>query len=131
VVLASEHAPLNVELGSVDCISGGAIVQAALHALLRIPGLSGTFRVFEPQDVDMSNLNRYSLARRRDVRHPKILGLQRCGTSTVHISGLAALFDKAVAARTMLSEKVLVGTDVSARPSPSDVAQGARGEWRA
>lgn len=111
MVLAPDDFDINVEFGVVDCISGGAIIQAALHALLRLPGASGRFRVFEPQDLDLSNLNRYSLATRSSVNLPKIVGLERCSTDLFLITGLASHFDEALASSTMLADKVLVGTD--------------------
>jgi hypothetical protein len=49
------------ELGEFDCVSGGAITHAALYVLTRLPGVRGRSRVIEPDDADLSNLNRYML----------------------------------------------------------------------
>lgn len=63
----TERLGSGVELGAVDVLSAGAITQAALFALARIPskadapGAIGTLRILEPERSDASNLNRYSL----------------------------------------------------------------------
>ena len=53
-----------VPLGDVDVISGGAITNAALYALLRMPQTTAKVRIIEPELLNLSNLNRYALARR-------------------------------------------------------------------
>ena len=42
----------------MDLISGGAITNAALYALLRIPEITAAIRVIEPETLDLPNLNR-------------------------------------------------------------------------
>jgi molybdopterin/thiamine biosynthesis adenylyltransferase len=42
-------------------VSGGAIVNAILYALARVPGVEGHARIIEPDRADLSNLNRYML----------------------------------------------------------------------
>ena len=53
-----------IRLGAVDVISGGAITNAALYALLRMPAVTAAMRIIEPDLLDLPNLNRYALARR-------------------------------------------------------------------
>jgi hypothetical protein len=126
VLLAPDDVDINVSFGEVDCISGGAIIQAALHALLRLPSASGKIRVFEPQDLDLSNLNRYPLARRSGVDSPKIIGLQNCSTAALRITGVPSQYDEDLSAAMTLADKVLVGTDnVQSRW----LAQGAAPGW--
>lgn len=55
-------------LGSFDTVSAGAIIQSALYALSRIPGVAGRARVIEQDTNDLSNINRYALLRRSGVR---------------------------------------------------------------
>lgn len=111
VRFASDATPLPADLGHVDCISGGAIMQSALHALLRVPGLRADFRMYEPQLLELSNVNRYALARRRFVGRPKLEGIYACASPGFRIRGEQVLFDAAVAATTVLAPSVLVGTD--------------------
>lgn len=50
---------------SVDVISAGAIAQAALYALFRLP-LKLHMRVFDKDSAELSNVNRQSLIRKSD-----------------------------------------------------------------
>jgi hypothetical protein len=59
--LAPANMRLCSNLGHLDCISGGAITNAILYALARIPDVEGQVRVFEPETPDLTNLNRYML----------------------------------------------------------------------
>jgi hypothetical protein len=69
--LAPEGTSFVRQLGTFDCISGGAIVNAILYALARIPGVEGRARVIEPDTADTSNLNRYMLLRRSRIKEDK------------------------------------------------------------
>ena len=55
-------------LGSFDTVSAGAIIQSALYALSRIPGVTANARVIEHDTNDLTNINRYALLRRSGVR---------------------------------------------------------------
>lgn len=72
-MLATLDALTNV--GAVDVISGGAIAQAFLYALARLPGVRGDVRVIEPETSDATNLNRYGLLRRSMLGDAKALSL--------------------------------------------------------
>lgn len=63
--------PENVECGLCDFISAGAINQALLFALIRIPGVGIKGRVFDDDITDHTNLNRNMLTRRSDVGRGK------------------------------------------------------------
>lgn len=111
VTLAPDGTAVPRDLGRLDMISGGAIAQAALHALLRVPGLKGDVRVFEPELLDLSNLNRYALALRTFVHRLKLESLYACSSAALRIRGVPVRFDSAVAESTTLSPAVIVGTD--------------------
>jgi hypothetical protein len=49
------------ELGAIDCVSGGAITNAVLYCLSRIPAVRASGRIIEPETADWSNLNRYMM----------------------------------------------------------------------
>jgi hypothetical protein len=69
--LAPEGTPFVRQIGAFDCISGGAIVNAILYALARVPAVEGRARVIEPDTADTSNLNRYMLLRRSRLKEDK------------------------------------------------------------
>jgi hypothetical protein len=111
VRLAPDASPVPADLGRVDCISGGAIMQSALHALLRVPGLCGDIRVYEPQLLEPSNQNRYPLALRRYIGRPKLESICACASPGFRIRGEQVQFDAAAATSSVLAPSVLVGTD--------------------
>ena len=101
-----------LDLGRVDVISGGAITNATIYALLRVPGLSAALRVIEPETVDLTNLNRYPLARRSDENQPKIRVLEGYSRGSITISGKKARFDDSWPTLLgSLAPRVLVGAD--------------------
>jgi len=69
--LAPEGSPFVRQLGTFDCVSGGAIINAILYALARVPGVEGRTRVIEPDTADISNLNRYMLLLRSHLKELK------------------------------------------------------------
>lgn len=112
VVLAPEDTEPTMDFGRIDMISGGAIANAFLHGLLRIPQARASVRVFEPERLDLSNLNRYALARRSTVREHKTAMLESWQTEAVAISGEQIRFDKDTPdAMQVLAPIVLMGTD--------------------
>jgi hypothetical protein len=127
VALGDEATPAPSTLGRIDCVSGGAIVQAALHALMRVPALAANVRVIEPERFDLTNVNRYSLGRRSQVGVLKVDILAGCAASPFVVTGDAARFDEETAAAlSPLAPCVIVGTD----NVPSRWAvQNARPEW--
>jgi hypothetical protein len=101
-----------VALGEVDVISGGAITNAALYALLRMPDLTAALRVIEPDLLALANLNRYSLALRSMVGWPKIRALRSFHTPSVSITGSGQRFDDVTARRLApIAPRLLVGVD--------------------
>lgn len=59
--LAPEHTPKVSTLGDFDVISAGAISNAVVYALMRLPDLCGHARVFDKDFSDDSNTNRNML----------------------------------------------------------------------
>jgi len=101
-----------VELGNVDVISGGAITNATVYALLRVPEVSGFLRVIEPETLDLTNLNRYALSRRSDEERPKAEILEGYSQDSLNISGKQARFDDTWPALLgSLAPRVLTGVD--------------------
>jgi hypothetical protein len=101
-----------VAVGEVDLVSGGAITNAALYVLLRIPGVTAAMRVIEPDLLDLSNLNRYALARRSVVGRPKTDVLTSFATPAVRITGSRAVFgDENMPLLAPIAPRLLVGVD--------------------
>jgi len=111
--LAPADTPIpSAELGAVDFVSGGAITTAALHALYRIPGTTAMVRVWEPQLLDPTNLNRYVLMRRSMIGVPKALALKSWAPASVNVEALERLVDEAAIKEIgQWAPYVLVGTD--------------------
>ena len=103
--------PLTI-LHPCDFISGGAITNAALFAMFRVPGVSGSIRLLEPDRLDVTNLNRYALARRHHVHEFKADVLASYAPPGVRLTPLHVLFDKStLPAIRPLAPMVAVGTD--------------------
>lgn len=101
-----------LDFGRVDVISGGAIANAFLHGLLRIPRARAAVRVFEPEKLDLSNTNRYALARRSAVGELKTSVLEDWQTDGLRIVGESIRFDENTPVpMQLLAPIVLVGTD--------------------
>lgn len=76
--LTPSDTPFCRDLGGIDCVSGGAITNAVLYSLARIPAVTAHGRIIEPDTADLSNLNRYMLLLR-----------SACGSSKAHdIAGM-------------------------------------------
>lgn len=119
---AASHATLSLapdtfdpgesDAGQVDFVSGGAINSAALHALLRLRHLHAEARIIEPEVLELSNLNRYPLARLSRWGWLKIDALKEFETSSFRIKGVRERFGPASAARLRpLAPVVVVGVD--------------------
>lgn len=98
--------------GRLDLVSGGAITNAVLYVLLRLPGLSATARVIEAQDVDLSNVSRYMLLRASHQGIPKTRQLEAASSMAIPITGVRELFTKETRHHLApLAARVLVGVD--------------------
>jgi len=100
------------ELDRFDCVSGGAIIQAALYALARIRNARGDVRLIEPEASEITNLNRYSLLRRSRTNAPKAIDLATVGLVGLRIEAVTERYDAALRARIGApAPVVLVGVD--------------------
>jgi hypothetical protein len=115
-----------VALGAVDIISGGAITNAALYAMLRVPGLMAAIRVIEPDLLALANLNRYALALRSMLGWPKTRALRAFQTPRLTITGSDETFDDTTAPHLApIAPRVLVGADhIPARWATQHAAPG-------
>ena len=128
VALASVGTPRpSPRLGRFDVVSGGAVAQAALYALARIPEARGQARVIEPEKSDLSNINRYAFLRRSSVGELKAEHLASLDLGGLRITGEPLRYeDRNLGRIGPLASRVLVGVD----HVPSRWAvQRARPEW--
>jgi tRNA A37 threonylcarbamoyladenosine dehydratase len=101
-----------VDLQSVDFVSGGAITNAAINTLLRIPGIRARARVIEPELLEASNLNRYAMSRRSNVGQPKAEALAAWATPDFLIEQLRLRLDcNTLPQVAPLAGAVVVGAD--------------------
>lgn len=115
-------------LGEVDAISGGAITNAALYTLLRIPAATAAIRVIEPEVLDIPNLNRYALARMSMIGWQKTRALASFQTPRVRITGASETFSEVTApGLAPLAPRLLVGVDHI--PSRWTVQQAVASRW--
>ena len=100
------------QLDRLDIISGGAITNAFLQALLWIEGTRANVRVIERERGDHTNLNRYSQLRASDDGTLKIDVLAAASRDGIVINGVEALFDRTTRnALVPLAPVVAVGVD--------------------
>jgi hypothetical protein len=99
-------------LGPVDLISAGAITQAALYALLRVPGFDADLRTIDRDVLARSNSNRYALVRASDLDRPKVEQLADFSTDSVRIRGVQHRLDQdTISDLNHLAPRVIVGVD--------------------
>lgn len=117
-----------VHFGEVDIISAGAICQAALYALLRLPKVQMWGRIFDNDLTSASNLNRNMLTLVTDVDSKKVqVVAERC-TPKVRLETIPDRFMGKTSEIGNLAPRVLVGVDDI--PSRWEVQRSASG-WLA
>jgi hypothetical protein len=100
-----------VDFGQVDVISGGAISQACLYALMRFPEIQLRGRVFDDDVTGPSNLNRNMLTLASDIGSLKVeIISERCG-SKLQLRPIANRFTCESSEVDKLAPRVLVGVD--------------------
>lgn len=100
-----------IDLGSLDIISAGAICQAALYVLTRLPGIRATGRILDDDTTAISNLNRNMLSTISDVDVEKVrVVTDRCGVK-VHLEPIGKRLVSGCSECGSLSARVLVGVD--------------------
>jgi hypothetical protein len=104
--------PPSCDLGEFDFISGGAITQAALYALSRIPRARGRARVIEPETNDLSNLNRYAFLRRSRLKEEKATHVASLDLDGLKVAGVPLRYcERNLDQIGSLAPRVLVGVD--------------------
>jgi len=136
--LAPAGTSITSELGEFDCVSGGAITQATLYALTRLPGLRGHARVIEPEFAELTNLNRYMLLLHSHLEAQKAEDLEEiCAGTGLEIAPIPRRYEPKTAEAIGLSEVVLVGVDdipsrwLVQRAEPAWLSVGATTHWSA
>ncbi|MGH7747658.1 MAG: ThiF family adenylyltransferase, partial [Candidatus Dormibacteria bacterium] len=135
------HAPedvpwAHVDVGPVDVVSAGAITNALLHGLLRMPRTRAEIRVIDDDRAEISNLNRYALLRRSDLNRLKVAILQAHTVNDVRIEAVNARLLVDVASPVgQLAPQVVVGADAvsvrwaAQRRDPDWLAVGATADF--
>jgi len=100
-----------IDLGSVDIVSAGAISQATLFVLTRLPGVRMTGRIFDEDVTGVSNFNRNMLTVVGDLDSRKAnLVSARC-SSKFSIEPILGRFTADCREAESLAPVVLVGVD--------------------
>lgn len=132
--LAPIHTPTDARFGSFDLISAGAIINAAMYTLARIPEGSGTGRIFDFDHNELSNLNRNALLTRHGFELTKAEMLASAMPEGVTLKAVNARYDENSG---LLAPRVLVGVDhipsrwVVQRAKPGWLGIGATNQWSA
>jgi molybdopterin/thiamine biosynthesis adenylyltransferase len=119
-------------------VSAGAIVNAALYALARIPGVSGRGRIIDPDVSDFGNLNRYMFLLRSQIGGLKAQDLTASLRNGLRFEPIAQRYEP-VLLKTIapLAPAVIVGVDdiptrwVVQREKPEWLVVGATTHWSA
>jgi len=99
-----------LHLGEVDVISAGAICQAALYALSRVPEVEMSGHIYDDDPTSASNLNRNMLSLAADVGEYKVkVASNRCAPN-LRLDPVARRFECS-RGQTKLAQRVLVGVD--------------------
>jgi hypothetical protein len=99
-----------VDVGEIDILSAGAISQAALYALIRIPNLHMSGRIFDHDLTAPSNLNRNMLSLTTDVHSPKVDVVAKQSATQFRLRPVPICFTGTNSAAS-LAKVVLVGVD--------------------
>jgi hypothetical protein len=106
-----DHVSLPSRRLELDIISAGAIAQAALFVLLRMP-IQFSGRIFDNDVADLSNLNRQLLLRRSDLRKLKVAIVSDLSGPSNPCVPVPERFTLETAARHLpLAPHVIVGVD--------------------
>jgi molybdopterin/thiamine biosynthesis adenylyltransferase len=101
----------HTDLGRLEIVSGGAITNSLLFALLRCHGARAAARVYDDDIAAESNLNRYPLLRRAWRGEDKVGILAAQARGGVVIEPVARRLDEELAGRLEGADQVLVGVD--------------------
>ncbi|MCC6947016.1 MAG: ThiF family adenylyltransferase [Bradyrhizobiaceae bacterium] len=110
IALAPPHTPMVPRLPDFDMISGGAIGNAVLYTLLRLPDVSGRARIIDDDTGGLSNLNRNALLRYSQLGKPKVDDLASY-SSSLKIEPVSLRYVGSREGELPLRKVVLVGVD--------------------
>lgn len=100
-----------VDFGKVDIISAGAISQATLFALMRLPRARLSGRIFDSDVTGPSNLNRNVLTLVEDIGSQKVgIAAERCRPK-IQLEGVPRRFPGKSPEFAKLAPRVVVGVD--------------------
>ena len=100
-----------IDLGRLDVISAGAISQAALYVLIRLPGVRVACRIFDDDTTAISNLNRNMLTVLSDVGIKKVwVVADRCA-GRLQLDPVDRRFPDGWSDNERLAPRVLIGVD--------------------
>lgn len=97
-------------LGAFDLISGGAVANAAIYTLLRLPAVAGSARVIDYDDGALSNLNRNMMLRRSRLGRAKVEDLATYSDELI-LEPVVGRYGEAALENLTLRENVLMGVD--------------------
>lgn len=101
----------DIRVGEVDVVSGGAICQAALYALLRVPKIQMWGRIFDDDLTGASNLNRNMLTAVTDIGSKKVqLVAERCRPK-LRLEPIPNRFAGKASELGKLAPRIIVGVD--------------------
>lgn len=100
-----------VDFGDVDIISGGAISQATLYALLHLPHARLSGRIFDDDITEPSNLNRNMLSLIEDVGANKVTVVERRCNPSLTVRGVPERFPGEPVEFGAIAKRVVVGVD--------------------
>lgn len=103
--------PAEVSLGRLDVISAGAISQNALWTFAAVDGLSAYLRVFDADDVELSNTNRCPFVLLNHLGQAKVDLLADLVPHRLQIEPVTRHFTLDDVVATPLAPVVLVGAD--------------------
>ena len=108
LILAPDDTPQITQVGDFDIISAGAVSNAYLYCLMRIPRIVGKGRVFDKDVSAASNCNRNMLLVPQFIGLPKVDVFQYFAPSVI-IKSIARHFSESDLS--FLAERVVVGVD--------------------
>lgn len=88
------HLPSKLNLDAVQLIGAGAIGCSVAYVLASMPGLNGRVIVTDPQDVEISNLNRLPLALNSDIGKKKVKVISKITTANLEVSAQPDAFQE-------------------------------------
>jgi hypothetical protein len=99
-----------MNFGDITVISAGAISQAVLFTLYRLPNVRARFHVVDSNVTELSNLNRNVLSTVDDVDSPKVEVVRKRAPVGVDVNAIPHRFPS-IECGTLPLQKVVVGVD--------------------